>query len=110
MIPNIRLLKLPLQVDENLKRAHKRSAATGQRFYWRQHMAPPNGSEEKSDAPAEAAKSDMPPVAEGGTGADAGAPRGRPSAAADHDHAHDHEHNSCHQEDIGYEEMTIYEV
>jgi hypothetical protein len=75
-------------------------------------MAPPNGSEEKSDAPApstksdlptEAAKSDTPP-------ADGDAPRGRPSAAADHDHAHDHEHNSCHQEDIGYEEMTIYEV
>jgi hypothetical protein len=74
-------------------------------------MAPPNGSEEKSDAPAEAAKSHVPPVVgEGGTGTDGDAPRGRPSAAADHDHAHDHEHNSCHQEDIGYEEMTIYEV
>jgi hypothetical protein len=120
-------LYIPLsKVDENLKRAHKRSAVTGQRFFWRRHMAPPNG---QGDSPDLGKTGDLPPVKEVNIAPASPDAPSSPSAAAaiataaaaagavsdsesthSHDHAHDHEHNSCHQEDIGYEEMTIYEV
>eukprot|EP00611_Tribonema_gayanum_P021903 TRINITY_DN430_c0_g1_i4.p1 TRINITY_DN430_c0_g1~~TRINITY_DN430_c0_g1_i4.p1 ORF type:complete len:744 (-),score=235.02 TRINITY_DN430_c0_g1_i4:584-2815(-) len=97
-------LYMPLsKVDENMRRAHERGAATQQRFFWRMHMAPPDrGSvygEEAAAAAAAAAAASLNGTANGNAGVD-----------HDHNHSHDHEHDSCNQQDTGFEEMTIEEI
>ncbi|CAM9636627.1 unnamed protein product [Chrysoparadoxa australica] len=82
-------LYVPLsKVDDNMQRAHRRDAVNTQKFFWRQHMAPPDDTEAASAAE------------------DAQAPEPH----AGHASTHDDEHDAGHGHQTGYEEMTIKEI
>mmetsp|Transcript_4773 Transcript_4773/g.7223 ORF Transcript_4773/g.7223 Transcript_4773/m.7223 type:complete len:774 (+) Transcript_4773:57-2378(+) len=93
-------LYIPLsKVDENMKRAHERNAiGLGRSFYWRMHMAPRDensSSDKKTDAPFDGN------LVTNGTAFE---------KKECNNGSHDYNHDSCSQDNIGFEEMTVNEI
>ncbi|CAM9700318.1 unnamed protein product [Phaeothamnion confervicola] len=130
-------LYIPLsKVDENMQRAHARDAVGKQKFFWRQHMAPPgddaaddggsgSGSESGGNVGVSMNDGGAGAAAEGtgGGGGGSGGNRGgggsgvgsRAASPTHDDHSHssdNHEgaHQSCNQPATGFEEMTIQQI